>query len=65
MRLREELGQLLDKYMKADGGVEQPAAVRDLLTDLRHYCDENGVDFDYASDGSEDVYEEELDDDDL
>ena len=31
-------------------------AIRDLLTDLRHYCDQHEIDFDYRLEGSLDVY---------
>jgi hypothetical protein len=34
-------------------------AIRDLLTDLRHYCDQHEIDFDDRLEGSLDVYLEE------
>jgi len=37
------------------------SAVRDVLTDIRHMCDEGGYDFEKALSGSEEVYNEEKD----
>jgi hypothetical protein len=52
----------IDKYGTAgDTGTE--SAIWDLLTDLRHYCDQHEIDFDYSLEGSLDVYLEESADD--
>ena len=48
----------IDKYGTA-GDTCAEAAIRDLLTDLRHYCDQHEIDFDYSLEGSLDVYLEE------
>ena len=37
----------------------EQSALRDILTDLRHYANANGLDFDFAVDGSLEVCEEE------
>ena len=51
------LTAVIERY-EADG-VSKQAAVRDLLTDLRHYCQAKRLDFYQALDGSYDVYSEE------
>jgi hypothetical protein len=43
------------------GETSTECAVRDLLTDLRHYCDLHDIDFDERSEGSLEVYLEEKD----
>jgi hypothetical protein len=48
----------IDKYGMA-GETSTESAIRDLLTDLRHYCDQHEIDFDYSLEGSLDVYLEE------
>jgi len=50
----------IEKYATA-GETSTEAAIRDLLTDLRHYCDEHEIDFDDRLEGSLDVYLEEQD----
>jgi hypothetical protein len=48
----------IEKYgTPGDTGTE--SAIRDLLTDLRHYCDEHEIDFEDRLEGSLDVYLEE------
>jgi hypothetical protein len=48
----------IEKYgTNGDTGTE--AAISDLLTDLRHYCDEHEIDFEDRLEGSLDVYLEE------
>jgi hypothetical protein len=37
-------------------GTHNQFALRDILTDLRHLCDNMGLDFDQAVEGSEEVY---------
>ncbi len=48
----------IEKYGAA-GETSTESAIRDLLTDLRHYCDQHQVDFDDRLEGSLDVYLEE------
>jgi hypothetical protein len=50
----------IDKYGTA-GDTCTEFAIRDLLTDLRHYCDQHEIDFDDRLEGSLDVYLEEKD----
>lgn len=50
------------KQYEADGASEE-AAVRDLLTDIRHYCQAKRLDFYQALDGSYDVYCDERQED--
>ena len=52
------LRELLDAWDK-DQRCGMQSAVRDLLTDVRHICDERKVDFYRAMDGSYQVYLEE------
>jgi len=52
------LEKTIDKYGMA-GDTCTEFAIRDLLTDLRHYCDEHEIDFDDRLEGSLDVYLEE------
>ena len=48
----------IDKYTTA-GDTCTESAIRDLLTDLRHYCDQHEIDFNDRLEGSLDVYLEE------
>jgi hypothetical protein len=48
----------IEKYGAA-GEASTESAIRDLLTDLRHYCDQKQIDFDDSLEGSLDVYLEE------
>lgn len=48
----------IDKYGTA-GETSTESAIRDLLTDLRHYCDQHEIDFEGCLEGSLDVYLEE------
>ena len=48
----------IEKYGTA-GDTCTEFAIRDLLTDLRHYCDQHEIDFDDSLEGSLDVYLEE------
>lgn len=43
-------------------GCSKQDAMRDLLTDVRHYAGEKGLDFDKAVKGSKDVAKEEATD---
>src|ERR1022692_4325849 len=52
------LEKTIDKYGTA-GDTCTEFAIRDLLTDLRHFCDQHEVDFDVSLEGSLDVYLEE------
>jgi hypothetical protein len=48
----------IEKYGTA-GDTCTEFAIRDLLTDLLHYCDQHEIDFDDSLEGSLDVYLEE------
>lgn len=53
----QKLEAVLKRY--AAEGTTKQCALRDLLTDLRHYSDAHGLDFFKALDGSYEVYCEE------
>ena len=53
----EKLIALDAHYLESDGN--QQVTLRDILTDLRHYVDEYGLDIYKALDGSYQVYLEE------
>ena len=55
--LRTLRNALMD-YMEVEGADEQ-SALRDLLTDIRHLCDERGLNIYKALEGSYEVYLEE------
>lgn len=40
-------------------GITKQSALRDALTDFRHYADDENLNFDQALSGSEEVYQEE------
>ena len=46
-------------YIKTGSGISKESAVRDALSDLRHYCELNDVDFDDQLAASLDLYLEE------
>ena len=48
----------IEKYGTA-GETSTESAIRDLLTDLRHFCDQHEIDFEDCLEGSLDVYLEE------
>jgi hypothetical protein len=48
----------IEKYGTA-GETSTESAIRDLLTDLRHFCDQREIDFEDCLEGSLDVYLEE------
>lgn len=48
----------IDKYGTA-GDTCTESAIRDLLTHLRHYCDQHEIDFEDCLEGSLDAYLEE------
>ena len=52
------LEKTIDKYGTA-GDTCTESAIPDLLTDLRQFCDQHEIDFDYSLEGSLDVYLEE------
>jgi hypothetical protein len=41
-------------------GDDDETALKDLLCNLRHWCDEMAIDFDACAAGSREVYEEEV-----
>jgi len=49
---------LILKYQEKDGSDGQQT-VRDIVTDIRHYCDEQGYDFQEVIKGSKEVYDQE------
>lgn len=56
--VKNTLKRMMDRYAKVEG-CEPQAALRDLLTDLRHLSDELNLDFHSAMNGSYEVYLEE------
>lgn len=58
MKLHEWLAAGLKDYRAAEG-VTEGAALRDLLTEIRHFCDRNGHDFDGILVGAVEVADEE------
>ena len=49
------------RAIKSDGPDTEPeAALHDLLTNLRHYCDANGLDFEAAAEMSNHHYNAEV-----
>lgn len=58
-RILERITPLVEDTMEREETNEQ-GAVRDILTDLRHYAAAHGVDFDMAIEGSLTVMEEEI-----
>lgn len=56
--MRKDLEFLMDKWIYSER-CNMQSAVRDILTDLRHIAQDNGVDFDEAVEGSEEVFKEE------
>lgn len=53
------LAELLDEYKKRCG-TRETGAVRDALTALMHYCDNNGIPFDGVLADAREVYAEEV-----
>ena len=41
-------------------GDDDETAFKDLLADMRHWCDQRGIDFDALAEGSREGYEEEV-----
>ena len=54
------LESAIEKYAAADEATTE-SAVRDLLADVRHYCDLHEIDFEERLEGSLDLYLEEQD----
>jgi hypothetical protein len=48
---------------KKENGTDIKGAVRDLLTDIRHFCDHNQLDFGKLDKAAHEVYLDELNDD--
>ena len=44
------------KNQASDEGITKQSALRDLLTDLRHAANKMGLDFDFAIEGSAEVF---------
>jgi len=57
-RSMARMKKIVESYEK-EQGTDTSSAVRDLLTDLRHYCDAKGIDMYVLLDGSYQVYLEE------
>ena len=53
-----KLKPILENWASATG-IDREASVSDMLTDLRHYCDKYGLNFDYFVDRSYGHYLEE------
>lgn len=58
MDLESELVSLLDRY-KDSLGTTSHGAVRDLLTEIVHYCRKHGIEFEDRVSAALDVAEEE------
>ena len=59
-RTQHKLLDLITAFIKSDTGADDnQCAYRDLLTDMRHVADILGVDFNFALEGSLEVYEQE------
>ena len=50
---------VLDAYVAVVDGFRDEADVRDLLTDIMHYCDREGINFDQELSRATDNYAEE------
>lgn len=57
-QLAQDLAAFMKRVMKKDGTSPQ-SALRDILTDLRHVAKKEGLDFDFAVEGSAEVFFEE------
>ena len=51
--------QIMQQYIRITDG-EKQSAFRDLLTDLRHYAAKYELDFEFAVEGSSEVFDEEV-----
>lgn len=60
MTMIEKLDKLIADLAKAEGTTLQ-AALRDVLTDLRHIAVARGLDFHQAEEGAVQVFQEEID----
>jgi hypothetical protein len=58
MTLLQKLDDLIDEFAQAEGTTLQ-AALRDVLTDLRHIAVTRNLDFDLAEAGAVQVFDEE------
>lgn len=57
----DESIQLFAKNTGLDtSGDEEETAFKDLLADMRHWCDERDIDFDYHAENSRNVYLDEV-----
>ena len=56
--IKGKLECIIDDYIVAEG-VDAPIAVRDILTDLMHICDDKGCEIDAMIEGASTVYLEE------
>lgn len=55
---RNSLVTLMERY-KDHGSPDNEAALRDIVTDIMHECDESGYDFDGVLKGAGEVFEQE------
>lgn len=55
----KELGELIQKAIQK-GETDTAGSVRDVITDLLHYCDQNGIDFHDRLESATEVFNEEL-----
>ena len=58
----ERIYRAMQTYLRAKGGSEMETRldIRDILTDIMHYCDEQGVDFEHEIIFSRDNYDAEV-----
>ena len=56
----EKVTPVVKKYQKIDGTTEK-SAVRDILTDLLHFCEKNDIDFSDCLKNANEVFDQEID----
>ncbi len=56
----EKITPVVNKYKKSDGTDDQ-SAVRDILTDLLHFCEKNNLDFNKLVEHAMEVFDQEVD----
>jgi hypothetical protein len=56
----EKITATVKKYKKADG-TDDKSAVRDILTDLLHFCNKHNIDFNERLLGANEVFDQEID----
>lgn len=57
---QNKIGETVSTYKEIDGTTEE-GAVRDILTDLLHYCEKHDIDLDERLESAKEVFQQELD----